>query len=119
MPSATSRKPVRPPQTLARIFKQMSQFLDWCVGEGELRAKPWETPKIKDRPEGMRRTVASVLAVMPEDGEVIVVDDASDPPAMLALREVTDPRMTLYVNPGPHGHLLPVMSRPVKLKRRF
>jgi hypothetical protein len=56
---------------------------------------------------------------MPEDGEVIVVDDASDPPAMLALREVTDPRMTLYVNPGPHGHLLPVMSRPVKLKRRF
>ena len=57
----------------------------------------------KNRPEGIRRAVASVLAAMPEDGEVIVVDDASDPPAMLALREVTDPRMTLYVNPGPHG----------------
>ena len=57
----------------------------------------------KNRPEGVRRAVASVLAALPEDGEVIVVDDASDPPAMLALKEVTDPRMTLYVNPGPHG----------------
>ena len=29
----------------------MSQFLDWCVGEGELEANPWEALKIKDRPE--------------------------------------------------------------------
>ena len=72
MPSATSRKPVRSPQTLARILKQMSQFLDWCVGEGELRANPWEALKVKDRPEGIRRAVASVLAVMPEDGEFSV-----------------------------------------------
>ena len=57
----------------------------------------------KNRPEGVRRAVTSVLAALPEDGEVIVVDDASDPPATHALREVTDPRMTLYVNPGPHG----------------
>lgn len=57
----------------------------------------------KNRPDGVRRAVASVLAALPEDGEVIVVDDASDPPAMHSLREVTDPRMTLYVNPGPHG----------------
>jgi len=39
------------PQTQARIFKQMSQFLDWCVGEGELGANPWEALKVKDRPE--------------------------------------------------------------------
>jgi hypothetical protein len=73
-------------QTLARILKQMSQFLDWCVGEGELRANPWAALRVKDRPKGIRSAVASVLAVMPEDGEVIVVDDASDLPAMLALR---------------------------------
>ena len=30
------------PQTQARILKQMSQFLDWCVGEGELVANPWD-----------------------------------------------------------------------------
>lgn len=57
----------------------------------------------KNRPEGVRRAVESVLAALPKDGEVIVVDDASDPPAMNALREVTDPRVTLHVNPGPHG----------------
>ena len=39
------------PQTQARIFKQMSQFLAWCVSEGELTANPWEALKVKDRPE--------------------------------------------------------------------
>ena len=39
------------PQTQARILKQMSQFLDWCVGEGELQANPWAALKVKDRPE--------------------------------------------------------------------
>ena len=39
------------PQTQARILKQMSQFLDWCVGEGELQANPWKALKVKDRPE--------------------------------------------------------------------
>ena len=29
----------------------MSQFLDWCVGEGELGANPWGALKVKDRPE--------------------------------------------------------------------
>jgi len=29
----------------------MPQFLDWCVGEGELGANPWEALKVKDRPE--------------------------------------------------------------------
>ena len=39
------------PQTQARILKQMSQFLDWCVGEGELQSNPWKALKVKDRPE--------------------------------------------------------------------
>ena len=39
------------PQTQARILKQMSQFLDWCVGEGELGANPWAALKVKDKPE--------------------------------------------------------------------
>ncbi len=39
------------PQTQARILKQMSQFLDWCVGEGELGANPWEALKVKEKPE--------------------------------------------------------------------
>ena len=39
------------PQTQARILKQMSQFLDWCVGEGELTANPWEALKVKERPD--------------------------------------------------------------------
>ena len=39
------------PQTQARILKQMSQFLDWCVGEGELASNPWEALKVKDRPD--------------------------------------------------------------------
>jgi integrase len=29
----------------------MSQFLDWCVGEGELQTNPWAALKVKDRPE--------------------------------------------------------------------
>ena len=29
------------PQTQARILKQMFQFLDWCVVEGELHSNPW------------------------------------------------------------------------------
>ena len=39
------------PQTQARILKQMSQFLDWCVQEGELGANPWAHLKVKERPE--------------------------------------------------------------------
>jgi len=39
------------PQTQARILKQMQQFLDWCVGEGEIHSNPWGALKVKDRPE--------------------------------------------------------------------
>ena len=31
--------------------QRMSQFLGWCVGEGELRANPCEALKVKDRPD--------------------------------------------------------------------
>jgi integrase len=47
------------PQTQARILKQMSQFLDWCVGEGELTANPWEALKVKDRPDVHPHSVLS------------------------------------------------------------
>ena len=40
------------PQTQARILKQMSQFLDWCVGEGELHSNPWAALKVKDKTRG-------------------------------------------------------------------
>jgi integrase len=49
--SVTSEGITLAPQTQARILKQMSQFLDWCVGEGELGTNPWEALKVKDRPE--------------------------------------------------------------------
>lgn len=57
----------------------------------------------KNRPDGVRKAVLSVLAALPEDGELIVVDDASDPPAAEALAGVEDPRLKLYINTGPHG----------------
>lgn len=57
----------------------------------------------KNRPDGLSRAVASVLSALPEDGEVIVVDDGSDQPATCTLREFSDSRMSVYVNPGPHG----------------
>lgn len=57
----------------------------------------------KNRPEGVRKAVLSVLAALPKDGELIVVDDASAPPAAEALAGVEDHRLKLYVNPGPHG----------------
>ncbi|EDZ44481.1 phage integrase family protein [Rhodobacteraceae bacterium HTCC2083] len=49
--SVTSEGITLAPQTQARILKQMSQFLDWCVGEGELGTNPWEALKVKDKPE--------------------------------------------------------------------
>ena len=39
------------PQTQTRIFKQMQQFLDWCVHSGELARNPWKRLRVKDRPE--------------------------------------------------------------------
>ena len=49
--SSEQESTVLAPQTQARILKQMQQFLDWCVGEGELATNPWEALKVKDKPE--------------------------------------------------------------------
>lgn len=56
-----------------------------------------------DRPALLRRAVTSALAACPGDGEVVVVDDASDPPAAAGLGGLDDPRLRIVVNPGPHG----------------
>ena len=39
------------PQTQARIWKHMLQFLDWCVEQGELSNNPWQHLSIRERPE--------------------------------------------------------------------
>jgi integrase len=59
------------PQTQARILKQMSQFLNWCVGEGELASNPWEALKVKDRPDVRPHGVLT-------DKQVSVLLDAKD-----------------------------------------
>lgn len=57
----------------------------------------------KNRPAGVRKAVASVLESLPEDGELVVVDDASDPPANETLSDNADPRLKIIANPGPNG----------------
>jgi len=37
-------------QTQRRIWRQLQQFLDWCVRSGSLEANPWEGLAVKDRP---------------------------------------------------------------------
>ena len=39
------------PQTQARIWKHMLQFLAWCVEQGELSNTPWQHLSIRERPE--------------------------------------------------------------------
>ena len=38
-------------QTQRRIWRQLQQFLDWCVRSGTLEANPWEGLQVKERPE--------------------------------------------------------------------
>ena len=57
----------------------------------------------KDRPALVARAVRSALAACPEGGEVIVIDDGSDPPMSTEPLGVEDPRLTLIVNGPPHG----------------
>ena len=38
-------------QTQRRIWRQLQQFLDWCVRSGSLAANPWEGLLVKERPE--------------------------------------------------------------------
>ena len=62
------------PQTQARILKQMSQFLDWCVGEGELEANLWQALKVKDRPDvhphGMLTEAQVMILLQAKDREL-------------------------------------------------
>lgn len=57
----------------------------------------------KNRPEGVRQAVISVLAALPADGEVIVIDDGSEQPARKVLSGIKDTRLKCFENPGPHG----------------
>lgn len=56
-----------------------------------------------NRPILLNRAVASALAACPEGGEVLVVDDASTPPAAEALAGIGDPRLRVIRNDGPRG----------------
>jgi integrase len=38
-------------QTQRRIWRQLQQFLDWCVRSGTLEANPWEGLLVRDKPE--------------------------------------------------------------------
>jgi integrase len=38
------------PQTQARIWEQMSAFLEWCVRQGELRENPWTKLRVSSPP---------------------------------------------------------------------
>lgn len=58
----------------------------------------------KDRPGLLPVAVRSALDALPEGrGEVLVVDDASAPPAAECLSYISDSRLRVLVNPGPHG----------------
>ena len=54
-----------------------------------------------NRPQDLRRALASALAALPEDGEIVVVDDRSDPPAAEGM--APDGRVRLLRNDGPPG----------------
>jgi len=57
----------------------------------------------KNRPDGVMNAVRSVIDSLPEDGEIIIVDDGSIIPARTVLRALADPRLKCVENPGPHG----------------
>lgn len=57
----------------------------------------------KDRPESLIDAVRSALNALPDEGEVIVVDDKSLTPATEILSELMDQRVRIIVNTGPNG----------------
>ncbi len=57
----------------------------------------------KDRPNLLRRAVKSALNAAPDNSEIIVIDDKSNPPAQVALAEFDDPRLVCLVNDGTGG----------------
>ena len=46
-------------QTQRRIWRQLQQFLDWCVRSGTLEVNPWEGLLVKERPEVRSHRVLS------------------------------------------------------------
>lgn len=58
-----------------------------------------------NRPDLVRRAVQSALAASPDDTEIVVVDDASLPPAAVALDDIAkaDARLRLVRNTGERG----------------
>lgn len=57
----------------------------------------------RDRPLKLLRAVGSALAALPEDSEVVVVDDASERPAAQTLLQIPDPRIKVLRNDHPLG----------------
>lgn len=56
-----------------------------------------------NRPKMIIRAVKSALDAIPLDGEVIVVDDGSQEPAIESLSEIIDQRLIVLKNDGRHG----------------
>ncbi|MXQ07007.1 glycosyltransferase [Alphaproteobacteria bacterium GH1-50] len=59
-----------------------------------------------NRPALLREAVESALTASPPDGEVLVVDDRSEPPAVQSLDDINDPRLRGIVStemPGASG----------------
>lgn len=50
-------------QTQRRIWRQLQQFLDWCVRSGTLEANPWEGLQVKERPEVQSHRVLSAAQI--------------------------------------------------------
>ena len=51
------------PQTQARIWKQMQQFLDWCVARGDLSGNAWIGIRVEQSPEPMPHKVLTEAQV--------------------------------------------------------
>ncbi len=58
-------------QTQRRIWRQLQQFLDWCVRSGTLEANPWDGLQVKERPEVRSHRVLS-------DAQVSLLLNAND-----------------------------------------
>ncbi len=57
----------------------------------------------KDRPGLLHRALQSAVAALPENGEILVVDDKSTRPAAETAKTLQDERIRVVVNTGPSG----------------
>ena len=58
-------------QTQRRIWRQLQQFLDWCVRSENLEANPWDGLQVKERPEVQSHMVLT-------DAQVTLLLNAND-----------------------------------------